>query len=108
MTAATDAVPSEHAHPGPKTYAVIAAILTLITLIEFWAFYIPWLRDVGLFMPMLLVLSAIKFAMVAMFYMHLKFDSNIFARLLVTGAGLAGLIMLALLGLFFISHPPGI
>ena len=105
MTAATHGGASEQAHPGPLKYGVIAAILTIITLIEFWAFYIDWLRDVGLFMPMLFILSAVKFATVVMFYMHLKFDNNSFTRLLITGLFLAMGTMFALLGLFFASHP---
>jgi heme/copper-type cytochrome/quinol oxidase subunit 4 len=99
---------SEAQHPGPGTYAFVALVLSVITLIEFWAFYLDWLRQVGLFIPMLLVLSSVKFALVAMFYMHLKFDHGVFARLLVGGIILAGGIMVALLTLFFVSHPAGI
>jgi heme/copper-type cytochrome/quinol oxidase subunit 4 len=99
---------SEAHHPGPMKYALIALVLSGITLIEFWAFYVEWLHTTGLFMPLLFILSAVKFALVAMFYMHLKFDHGIFTRLLVGGIVLAGLIMLALLTLFFVSHPPGI
>jgi len=99
---------SEAQHPGPAKYALIAVVLSAITLVEFWAFYVEWLHTTGLFMPMLLVLSAVKFSMVAMFYMHLKFDHKAFTRLLVLGIMLATCIMLALLSLFFISHPPGI
>lgn len=99
---------SEAQHPGPAKYALIAVVLSVITLIEFWAFYVEWLRTTGIFMPMLVILSAIKFYLVAMFYMHLKFDHGIFTKLLVGGIILAGCIMLALLSLFFISHPPGI
>ena len=50
------------AHPGPRTYALIALVLSTITLIEFGAFYVEELRAIGLFMPLLIVLSAIKFA----------------------------------------------
>ena len=89
MTEATHGGASEEGHPGPLQYGVIAAILTIITLIEFWAFYIDWLRDVGLFMPILVVLSAVKFAIVVMFYMHLKFDNPNFTRLLLSGLALA-------------------
>jgi heme/copper-type cytochrome/quinol oxidase subunit 4 len=99
---------SEAHHPGPMKYAMIAVVLSAITLIEFWAFYIDWLHTTGLFAPILVVLSAIKFAMVAMFYMHLKFDHPVFTRFLVLGIFLAGSIMVTLLVLFFISHPPGI
>ena len=99
---------SEAHHPGPRAYAIIALVLSAITLVEFWAFYVPWIHEIGLFMPLLIVLSAVKFSLVAMFYMHLKFDHGVFTRLLVGGVLLAGAIMMAFLALFFISHPPGI
>jgi cytochrome c oxidase subunit 4 len=99
---------SEAHHPGPRQYAIIAVILSAITFLEFGAFYWPWMHEVGLFMPALLVMSAIKFSLVAMFYMHLKFDHGVFTRLLVGAVVLAGCIMVALISLFFLAHPPGI
>jgi len=39
---------SEAHHPGPGTYAFIALVLSMITLLEFWAFYMPWLHEIGL------------------------------------------------------------
>ena len=41
-------------------------------MIEVAIFYIPSLAPV--LSPVLLILSTLKFALVAMFYMHLKFD----------------------------------
>lgn len=96
------------AHPGPRTYALIALVLSIITLVEFGAFYVEELREFGVYMPLLIVLSAIKFALVAMFYMHLKFDHPVFARLLVCGLMLGAFVLITLLGLFFAAHPPGI
>lgn len=82
----------EHAHPGWKTYTLIAAILTVITAAEVAVFYIPALEAV--LVPILLVLSAGKFVLVVMFYMHLKFDSRIFTS--VFGAPLLLAILLVL------------
>ena len=50
--------------------------------------------------PILLTLSAIKFAMVAMFFMHLKFDNRLFSSFFVGGLLLAGGLLIALLALF--------
>ena len=50
--------------------------------------------------PILVVLSAAKFALVAMFYMHLRYDAKLFSGLFVGGLVLAVAIGLALLGLF--------
>ena len=93
----------EQEHPGPKTYAIIAVILCVITLIEFGAFYTEALK--GVLVPLLIVLSAIKFALVAMFYMHLKFDHPVFRTVLVSGVLLGFGAMLWLLALFSFSHP---
>jgi len=48
----------------------------------------------------LLVLSALKFTLVAMFYMHLKFDHRLFSWLFVVPMILMALIVIALLRLF--------
>jgi len=69
------------AHATTGTYLRIAAILVMITLIEVGVFYVPAFQNV--LVPLLLVLSAVKFTLVVMFYMHLKFDNRFFAFLLV-------------------------
>jgi cytochrome c oxidase subunit 4 len=91
-----------HAHPTPKTYAKIAAILCAITAVEFICYYMQALR--GVLVPLLLVLSGIKFALVVMFYMHLKFDHNVFTRLLLVGLFLGVGVVVSLLVLFNLSH----
>lgn len=93
---------SAHAtgHPTPMTYAKVASLLAIITAIEFVIFYIEALE--GVVVPMFLILSAVKFAMVAMFYMHLKFDSRLFSWFFVGGLVLATSVILALMALFAI------
>jgi cytochrome c oxidase subunit 4 len=88
----------EHAHPGAREYLGIAAVLTVITAIEVAVFYIPALHPV--LVPILLVLSGLKFALVAMFYMHLKFDSRLFSWLFYVPMVIAALLIVALLRLF--------
>ena len=70
---------SEQAHATTGTYLRIAAILVMITLIEVGIFYVPVFQSV--LVPLLLTLSAVKFTLVVMFYMHLKFDNRFFAFL---------------------------
>ena len=90
----------EHAHPTWSTYWKVALILTLITVAEVWAYYIPSFVASRGFVPTLLILSAVKFTIVVMFYMHLKYDHRLF-RVLFTGPLLiAGLTLLALMFLF--------
>ena len=107
----TDSQTQEHhagdiSHPTPKTYAIIAVILSVVTAIELWVYYIEALRS--LLIPILAVLSTGKFALVVMFYMHLKFDHKVFSRLLILGVILAFATFLALLALFKFSHPFGL
>ena len=90
----------EHAHPGAKEYLAIATVLVVITAVEVAVFYIPAMKPV--LVPVLLTLSAVKFALVAMFYMHLKFDHKLFSWLFVLPMLLATFVILALIKLF--SH----
>jgi len=69
----------QHAHATTGTYLRVAAILVMLTLIEVGVFYVPAFQSA--LVPILLVLSAVKFALVVMFYMHLKFDSRFFTFL---------------------------
>ena len=89
---------TEHGHPGAKEYLGIAIVLTVITAVEVAVFYIPSMKPV--MVPILLTLSALKFAMVAMWYMHLKFDSRLFSWLFVVPMFIAAGVILALLKLF--------
>jgi cytochrome c oxidase subunit 4 len=88
----------ESAHPTPATYVTIAIILAVITLVEVAVVFVEALG--ALLIPILLVLSATKFAIVAMYFMHLKFDSKLFSGLFVGGILLTSCILLALLVLF--------
>ena len=85
-------------HPTPATYFKVAMILTAITAIEVGIFYLEFLGY--WIIPILTLLSTAKFILVAMYYMHLKFDSIIFSTLFVTGLLLAAGVVLALLALF--------
>ncbi len=106
MTAAAHA--DDHAHPGWKTYVTVAVILFALTALEVAAYEIAERNMPGSFgqfvhgmvVEILLVLSAAKFALVAMFYMHLKQDSKIFSSLFVFPIIIAAVIILALFALF--------
>jgi len=75
------AAPGTHPGAGPRTYLVIAAFLGLLTVMEVAVFYIAALA--GILVPLLIFLAIAKFALVAMFYMHLKFDDAWFSYLFV-------------------------
>ena len=85
-------------HPSAGQYFMIAIILCVITAIEVGIFY---LEGLGHWMiPILTILSIGKFALVAMYYMHLKFDNKLFTTLFVVGLVLAGFVVSVLLFLF--------
>jgi cytochrome c oxidase subunit 4 len=73
-----------HEHPNWGTYKWVALILTIITIMEVWVYYIPAFVASRLFVPTLLIMSAVKFAIVVLFYMHLRYDHRLF-RALFTG-----------------------
>jgi cytochrome c oxidase subunit IV len=91
--------PHGHAHPTAGTYIKVGVILTLITILEVWAYYIPALVASPYFVPLLLIMSAFKFVIVVMFYMHLKYDHRLF-RALFTGPFIVA--ALTLIGLMFL------
>ena len=99
--AGAHAAHAEHHHPTGNQYAVIALILTVITVVEVWAYYIPALVASPMFNPALIVMSAAKFAIVVLFYMHLKFDSRLF-RVIFTGSLIVS--MCTIVALLFLFH----
>jgi cytochrome c oxidase subunit 4 len=96
--AAAQAEAHHAGHPTWKTYVIIGAILTAITAIEVAIFYVPALS--GVIVPLLLALSAAKFVIVVLFYMHLKFDSPIFGRVFWAPFCLALLVVVGMIILF--------
>ena len=86
-----------HSHPTAKKYIGIAVFLTLITVVEVAVFYVPSLHP--FLVPVLLTLSAVKFAVVAMWYMHLKFDPRLYSWVFVVPMVFAAAIILALMWL---------
>ena len=85
-------------HASPGLYWAIGGVLTVITAVEVALFYIPAMAPV--LVPLLLVLSATKFSLVVMFFMHLRFDSRIFSGVFLAGLVLASFMTVALIILF--------
>ena len=88
-----------HEHPTWKQYKWVALILTLITIVEVWIYYTPF-KDSPLFVPALLIMSAVKFAIVVLFYMHLKYDHKLFKALFTGPLIIAMSTLIALLLVF--------
>jgi cytochrome c oxidase subunit 4 len=96
-----------HGHPTPGTYAKIGLVLFVLTALEVGLYEGTYGDDAGslgaslqpFFIPLLLFLSAIKFALVAMFYMHLRDDSRLFSGVFVFPITIAAVIILGLIAL---------
>jgi cytochrome c oxidase subunit 4 len=105
LTAAEEhAAGIEHEHPTWGTYWKVAVVLTIITAFEVWVYYIPWFVGSRAFVPTLLAMSALKFAIVVLFYMHLRYDNRLF-KVLFTGPLIVAIItLIALMFLFGHMH----
>lgn len=91
---------THHAHPTELQYIKIACILALITGAEVAIYYIKALE--GVLVPLLILFSLVKFSMVVMWFMHLRFDNRLFRRLFVTGVCLALFVFTAVLTTFHV------
>jgi cytochrome c oxidase subunit 4 len=94
----------EKEHPTWSTYWKVAVILTLITALEVWIYYIPAFVASRFFVPVLLVLSAVKFITVVLFYMHLRYDHRLFKVLFTGPLLIAATSMVGLMFLFGVFH----
>jgi cytochrome c oxidase subunit 4 len=88
----------EHAHPGNSEYVKIALILGAITAAEVAVYYFE--LDTTILVVALLTMSAAKFALVAAFFMHLKFDSRVFSTFFVGAIVMAVAAFIAVLATF--------
>lgn len=89
--------PRERPHPTPLTYVKVASVLAALTAIEVAAFYVP--APQGVRVTFFLLFTAVEFSIVAMFYMHLRYDRRIFAGLFLGGLLVASIIAVALMAL---------
>lgn len=101
----------ESNHPGPAQYVRIAVVLFFITVIEVAIYYIGPLQ--GVLVPMLIVFSLLKFVLVVLWFMHLRFDTRVFTWLFVTGILLTLSVFAVVLLTFFLQggaapSPPGL
>ncbi len=92
----------EHAHPGPVEYLKVAFVLAALTSIEVAVYYMKGLK--GVLAPLLILMSILKFGLVGLYFMHLKFDTHLFRRLLVMGIILALIVYTVALTTLFHYH----
>ncbi len=86
----------EHgAHPTEALYIKVALVPAVVTAVEVGLFYTKFSQTITNLA--LMVLAAMKFVMVAAYFMHLKFDNKLLRRLFVTGFVLAASVYVAYL-----------
>ena len=102
--------PHEKSHPGPGVYVKIGLVLFVLTALEVAAYEVAHRPgSLGtllqpILIPVLLLLSAAKFALVAMYYMHLKQDSKLFSGLFVFPLIIAAVVIVSLIALFLYHY----
>ncbi|MDO8614555.1 MAG: cytochrome C oxidase subunit IV family protein [Dehalococcoidia bacterium] len=82
-------------HPGPLEYAQIGVVLAIVTAIEVGIYYLDMAH--GLLVALLIGLSLLKFSLVVLWFMHLKFDNRVYSSMFLFGVFLAVLIFLVAL-----------
>jgi cytochrome c oxidase subunit 4 len=84
-------------HASVTTYLQIAVILAIVTALEFGSIYIRQLSPI--LVPLLLVMSAAKFALVVLFFMHLRYDARALAVVFAGALIIATVVVVALMTL---------
>jgi caa(3)-type oxidase subunit IV len=85
-TTETDTEAHAEDHGSPTMYVQIFVILFVLTAMEVAASFV----DIGqAFLPTLIGLMSLKFLLVASRFMHLRYDTVLYSRILYTGLGLA-------------------
>ena len=99
MTMHTEHEVEEQHGLQPMQYVWIGVALTIITIVELAASLGPDLGDA--LIPILVVLSAVKFVVVVAFYMHLRFEHRLLWQVFAGSFALGGFVLLALITLFW-------
>ena len=105
---ATAAHAPEHAHPSWQTYTKIAITLFVLTALEVGAYEVVHRQSPAalatildpIVVEVLLLLSAFKFALVAMFYMHLKSDGKLLSSIFSFSLIIAAVVIFSLMIIF--------
>jgi cytochrome c oxidase subunit IV len=93
-----DADEPQYSHRMDLVYIKVAGVLVVLTAIEIYASYADYLDK--LFLPVMLSIMVVKFLLVVLFFMHLRWDSKLFGRLFWAGALLAVAVYVGALATF--------
>ena len=76
---------------------IVAVVLTAVTALEVGVIYVRQLAPI--IVPLLLAMSAAKFALVVLFFMHLRYDRRELSVVFSGALLIAGLLVVALMTL---------
>ncbi len=94
---------SESVHVGSSVYLIVGAFLIVLTGMEITVAYVHALRPV--LVPVLMILAIAKFALIAMFFMHLKYEKWVLNTMFLFPLAIAIGAFFALIGLFaYLGH----
>ena len=82
-------------HPTASTYVTVGLILSVITVFEVIVYYVDALS--GALLGILMSLSALKFLLVVLWFMHLRFDSPVFSIMFAGGLTLVAALLFVVL-----------
>ena len=82
-------------HPSAKEYIRIGVVLAVLTALEVAASYAG--VSGSILIPTLFILAIVKFALVVLWFMHLRFDDRQYARFFVMGLSGAAVLYLVVL-----------
>jgi len=91
----SDDIKIETKKSSRRTYLVVFGVLALLTALEVTVTHLPIPR-----IPVLIPLALIKASLVALFYMHLRFDRKVFSVVFVMGLLMGVGLILSLIALF--------
>jgi cytochrome c oxidase subunit IV len=88
-------------HVGWQKYVLVGLILSVVTAMEVAAVETGIIPTAWV-LPFLLILTALKFFLVVLYYMHLKMDHAIFGRVFYAPLFLAVLLVIGMVLLFHV------
>lgn len=92
-----------HDHPTLSVFVKIAILLAIITAVEVAIYYIPALE--GVLVPLLLVLSAVKFVYVIWYFMHLKYDDKLLTFIFIAALIVSIAVFIGLAAIMAFDNP---
>lgn len=102
-TSAAHAHDDHSEHPPLNFWVRLAIILAIITAVEVAIYYVPALED--MLVPLLIVLSAIKFVAVVWYFMHLKYDDKLLTGIFGAALVISIIMFIALWVVMYFDNP---